>query len=407
MNRTRQFFFLLLFPALPFWAWFLYFFTDRPIGVFLTLVLIPIASILLIMPRINIPRYLGFFMLFTFYHLCSVYINNLVPPETNSLKFLLSDRNVLACLFFFVIENTHFDERFIRNMNRNVLLIVLISLIISLIQIWYPFFFVSPRISGNIESSSYVLESRITSIYTWIDLNSLGISFPIFISILLSLFHDKKTRLPFIVISGVIVSFLSRARYVMLSTIIAFSQLFFVSKIEIRKKFYIILIFTCSLLILFSVAKVIGYNINQVINERILEKNTNMGSFNARIFSYYVFLNKFPEHPLLGVGPETKSDVIRLLDGIAPMIHVGFLSYLYYYGLVGCFFLFLSIYYLLNDAWIVGKKYEFWGSFYGLLSFCFANTTMVYFNFSEMGIILVAIYLRYYNQKSISELASL
>ena len=49
---------------------------------------------------------------------------------------------------------------------------------------------------------------------------------------------------------------------------------------------------------------------------------------------------------------------------------------------------------------MIGKKYLFWGSFYGLLAFCFANTTFVYFNFSEMGIILAVIYLKYYEDKS-------
>jgi hypothetical protein len=42
----------------------------------------------------------------------------------------------------------------------------------------------------------------------------------------------------------------------------------------------------------------------------------------------------------------------------------------------------------------------FWGSFYGLLAFCVANTTFVYFNLSEMGIILAVIYLKYFNDKS-------
>jgi hypothetical protein len=57
----------------------------------------------------------------------------------------------------------------------------------------------------------------------------------------------------------------------------------------------------------------------------------------------------------------------------------------------------MAIYYLLKNSWVVGRKYNFWGSFYGLLSFCFANTTFVYFNLAEMGIVLAVVYLRYYN----------
>jgi hypothetical protein len=406
MNKITQLFFLILFPFFPFWAWFLSLIKDTQIEIYISLILIPVAFYFLITPKINLPKYLLFFILFTIYHLCSVYKNNLVPSDTNLLRFFLSDRNVLACLFFFVIENTHFDERFIRIMTRNIFIIVIISLLVSLLQIKYPYFFVSPYVTANMEREEYLSENRIFSIYSWVDLNSLGITFPILVAILLSFFSHKKLTFPLIVISGLVVSFLTKARYAMVSVIIVFSQLFFSSKIKLSKKVYILLIFTGSVVISLSVAKAMGYDIQRVIDERILEKSTHMGSANTRIYSYYVFLKVFPEHPMFGVGPETKTDVIRLLGGIAPLIHVGYLSYLYFYGLIGCFLFFFSIFYLLRDAWIVGTKYEFWGGFYGLLSFCVANTTMVYFNLSEMGIVLIILYLRYFKETSSLELAT-
>jgi hypothetical protein len=254
-------------------------------------------------------------------------------------------------------------------------------------------------------NETFLNENRIFSIYSWLDLNTLGITFPIFIAILLSFFSHKKISAPLIIISGVIVSFLTKARYVMISMIIIFSQYFFISKISLGKKATILMIFFGSILISISVAKAMGYNIQQVIDERILEKNTNMGSANTRILSYFVFLNVFPEHPLFGVGPETRPEVVRLLGGRAPIIHVGYLSYLYFYGLFGCFFLFVAIFFMLKRAWTIGSKNEFLAGFYGLLAFCLANTTMVYFNFSEMGIVLVIIYLRYFSEKSSIELA--
>ena len=122
-----------------------------------------------------------------------------------------------------------------------------------------------------------------------------------------------------------------------------------------------------------------------------------MGSAKARITSYDVFLLKYPEHPWFGVGPKTRDDVISLLNNEAPIIHVGYLSYLYFYGIFGALLLFSSLFYLLKRAWIVGKTMGFWGSFYGLFAFCLANLAFVYFNFSEMGIVLSVIYLRYYN----------
>jgi hypothetical protein len=291
-------------------------------------------------------------------------------------------------------------------MNRNIFIIVIISLLFSLIQLKNPSFFVSPYILENMGNETFLNENRIFSIYSWLDLNSLGITFPILIAILLSSFSHKKMASPIIILSGMIVSFLTKARYVMISTIIVFSQYFFISKISLRKKVSILLIFFGSIMISLSVAKAMGYNIQEVINDRILEKSTNMGSANTRILSYYVFLKVFPEHPLFGVGPETRPEVVRLLGGRAPIIHVGYLSYLYYYGLFGCFFLFLAIFFMLKRAWTIGSKNDFWGGFYGLLAFCAANLTMVYFNFSEMGIVLIIIYLRFFKETSSLELTT-
>lgn len=405
MNKITQLFFLVLFPFLPFWAWLLSLVRNTPIEIFITIALIPIALFIVISPNIKFPKYLVFFTLFTLYHLGSVYINQLIPADTNVIRFVLRDTNVLACFLFFVIENTTFDERFIRIMTRNIFVVVLISLMVSLIQLKNPFFFITPYITSNIDNETFLTENRIFSIYSWVDLNTLGITFPILISILLNFYSNKKGASPFIYVSGIVVSFLTKARYVMISTIIVFSQLFFTSRIRLTKKVYVLIIFFASIMIALGVAKTMGYNIQQVIDERILEKSTNMGSASARIISFYVFLEVFPENPVFGVGPQTRYDVVRLLGGRAPIIHIGYLSYLYFYGLIGGFFFFMAIFYLLRYSWIIGSKYKFWAGFYGLFAFCIANVTMVYFNVSEMGIVLTVIYLKYFKETSSMELA--
>lgn len=404
MNKITRLFFLVFFPFLPFLAWILSKVRDTPIDMFVTLILIPIAFYILITPKINFPKYLTFFSLFTIYHLSSVYINHLIPPESNLIKTILGDKNLVACLLFFVIENTHFDEKFMRAMTRNIYIIVIISLIVSLLQLKFPTFFVAPYVVQNADNEVFLTENRIFSIYSWVGLNSLGITFPILIAILLNYYSNKRLSTPLLLLCGIIVSFLTKARYVMISMIIVFSQLFFTSLIKLRKKVYILLIFSGCILLSIGIAKTMGYNIKQVVNERILEQSTNLGSANARIISYFVFLQVFPEHPLFGVGPSTSSEVVRLLGGWAPFIHIGYLSYLYFYGLIGCFFFFLGIFYLLKYAWSMGSQYNFWGGFFGLLAFCFANVTMVDFDLSEIGIVLIIIYFKYFKETSSLEL---
>jgi|WetSurMetagenome_2_1015567.scaffolds.fasta_scaffold04003_4 hypothetical protein len=405
MNRTLQNFLLVLVPFYPFWAWISTSVLKTYINKIVILFLLPAALYLLISNyvsgKIKFPRYLWFFLLFTGFHLGSVFINHLVPITTNWYLFILSDVNVFAFLVFFIVENMKFDEDIINKMNISIFAVVTVSLIVAVIQIKFPYFFIGPIIKDNLTNMIHLQENRKFSIYSWIDMNSLGISFPILVSLLLSSQYEK-IRFPIIVISGVIVSFLSRARYVMISALIVFSQLFFNSKIEFRKKAVILAVLVVSIGFVVGIARAYDFDIQKVINERILEKGNEMASAKARLTSLNVFQVKFPEHPWFGVGPSTRVDVLQLLKGI-PVIHIGYLSYLYFYGVIGALFLFLTLFFLLRDSWRVGRKLAFWGSFYGILSFCFANVTMVDFNLSEIGIILAVIYLKYFKDKQVPE----
>jgi hypothetical protein len=398
---------LILFPFYPLWGAVFYTVSHQNIENFINLLWLPIVIYYLITKNNRFPKYLIFLILFTLFHVSSAYFNNIIVSDSDLLFYILFDPNVVACLLLFIIENTSFDERFITIMNRNIMIIVVISLIVSIIQIADPSFFISPNLNDSEGISSFVEESRNFSIYSWININSVGITFPILISILLNVSDIKHKSFPLILISGIIVSFLTKARYVMISTIIVFSQLFLTAKISLLNKIISASLVVISIIFLLAVAENTGFNIQQVIDERIMEKGNDMESAKARVTSYYVFLIKFPENPWFGVGPATRDDVVQLLGGEAPLIHVGYLSYLYFYGVFGFFLMIVSIFYLLKMAYKVGRKYLFWGSFYGLITFCFANTTCVYFNFSEMGIILAVLYLKYFNDQDVNEMPDL
>jgi O-antigen ligase len=184
----------------------------------------------------------------------------------------------------------------------------------------------------------------------------------------------------------------------MVSAVIVLLHLLFTSGFSLVKRISGVALIVISALLMAAMASSVGIDMKQIINERILEKGEDIStsSAGARITSYNVFIQKFPEHPWFGVGPHTREDVAALLGEGVPLIHVGYLSYLYYYGVVGCFFIFLSLALLLLRAFMVGLRFKFWGSFYGLMAFSLANATFVYFNFNEAGIILAIVYLRYY-----------
>jgi O-antigen ligase len=401
MNKFIQYLFLILLPLFPLWAWLWITITKTPFSLAVGAGLLPLALYLVIFNRKRFPLYLIFFALFTVYHLASIFINDTFPENSSKIYFLISDQNLIACLFFIIIEHSIFDSKFLINLTKLLLVTVGISLAVSIIQIKIPGFFFNTFLDPDL---GYLEENRCSSIYSWISLNSLGITFPILIAILTNVFHKRKPILAFLIGSGIIVSFLSKARYVMISCIIVLSQLFLNTRISLIKKASLVAALVAGIYFLNMGANAIGYNISDVIENRILEKENDMGSAKARIKSYEVFLIAFPENPWFGVGPETRKDVVDMLDGSAPLIHIGYLSYLYFYGIVGFLILLTAIYFLVKYAWEIGKKHNFWGAFYGLVALLVANLTFVYFNFSEMGIVVSLIYLRYFKFKSMLEL---
>ena len=397
MNKFVQNLFLILLPFYPIWAWLCFSLTNKSIYLFADAILLPLALYLIITVNKKLPLYLIFFIIFTFYHIGSVFITNTFPTDSNKLYYILSQPHLLACVLFIIIEHTVFDNPFIEKLNRLIFFIVILSLVVSVIQIKFPSFFFNAAFDLD---SGYRDGRRCASIYSWTDLNSLGITFPILISILVSFYQKKKSSLAIIVFAGIVVSFLSKARYVMISGIVVLSQLFFNAKISAIKKASFVLMLVVGIYFIVVAANSFGYNINDVIENRILEKDNDMGSAKARIRSYEVFKVVFPENPWFGVGPETRKKALDLLNGEVTIIHVGYLSYLYFYGIVGFSILLLSMFFLFRDTWKVGKRDNFWGIFYGLISFCLANITFVYFNFNEMGIVISIIYLRYFNYRS-------
>jgi O-Antigen ligase len=402
MNKILLLVLAVLFPFYPLLAYAFHFVNSKPMMFYLNLLMLPVALYYLVNSRRKLPSYLVAFLLFTLYHVGISFYTDTLPKNQNAVFFIFSDPNVFACSLFLLIENTVFDEPYMQRMNRNILIIVGLSLIVSIIQIKDPTFLYDT----SIEVEAFVGEGdiRISSLYSFAGVNSGGITFPILIAILLNFYDTSHKLFPLIVIGGLVVTFLTKARYVMISSIISFSQLFFSGRVSMQKIFSLLIGLVVIVAVVVAAANQMGFNINEVIEQRILEKDNEMGSAKARITSYEVFMKKFPEHPWFGVGPATRQDVKDLLGDEAPLIHVGYLSYLYYYGLVGCLFLFLTLFFILRWSWVIGKQYGFWGGFYGFLGFCFANVTFVYFNFAEMGIVLIVIYLHYYsNMESVQQ----
>ena len=397
INKLNRLFFNLLYPWFPFWAFLSVYFIKMPLNKVLIIPAILLAGLTMVFKSTKkIPAYLVFMIFFDIYHLASSIYFGAIPGNTNIPFYILSNYMIFATVLFFIAENTSFSSEFMNKMGRNIFLVIMTSFAVCLIQTKIEHFFYSPEIMTYVGD---LADKRLPSIYSWYDPNSLGITFPIIVSILfLNTIKENNYKVVLLIISLIIISFLSKTRYIMLSSIIVMSQLFIARQLSKSKKLKYMLAIGFSLLILVYGASLFNIDIQETINNRILEKNTEMASANARLESLDVFLLKFPEHPIFGVGPKTRDDVLKLLHGV-PLLHVGYLSFLYWYGIVGASFLFISIFLLIKKSFQIGKRMGFWGGFYGLLAFIMANATMVYFNLSEMGIVLTVIYLKYHSDR--------
>src|SRR5215211_37029 len=127
MNKFLQNLFLILYPFYPFWSWVCVVGIHKPFEFVVNLLLLPFAVYFILLKSKRLPAYLLLLISFTVFHLISVFINGTVPTDSNNVYFVLSDFNVSACVIFIVIEYTHFEEWFIERMNKNVLLIIVIS----------------------------------------------------------------------------------------------------------------------------------------------------------------------------------------------------------------------------------------------------------------------------------------
>jgi hypothetical protein len=370
-------------------------FLHKPIGFFVAILGLPVALYYLANGRKQVPKYLVCLMLFTAYSLYSVFANNSMPDNTSPFFFILNDASLLACILFIIIENIEFTEKEMNRLTRGILLVVGISLVVSVLQMKDTSIFFNPNMEDGLIGLGEERNSAF-SIYSWVALNSVSVTFPALIAILVNFYEPKRLVFYIILLSAIIVPFLNKGRAFMIATLVVLSQLIFDSQRALSKRVTYVFGFVIGIFFLIAVAGEVGINIQEIIDNRILEKDSDMASAKSRLTSYTVFMKVFPENPVFGVGPKTQDNVIDLLLGEANIIHVGYLAYLYYYGILGCIFIFLALFFLLKETWIVGKRSGFWGSFYAFLAFAFGNFTFEYFVFSEMGLVLAVLYMRYY-----------
>jgi len=364
-----------------------------------------------------IPTYVKWFFLFTIYTIISDYV--LVGAKLN-IKYFYSSGLISSLFILLIVENSQISQKFINSfLVVNTIIFIIAFLVIFYQQLVDYSFFVdlsSENTMGYLEGVT-TSEQRLPSIYSWMSLLEVSYSFTSLVAIFLSIgfMHNKKVFMQVILyLIGNIYAFITKNRWIMINSITLFLLFSIYSSFNVSKLFKyaiisLMLIYGSLIVLQDTKIPVIG-----VIQDRILENNSGgfaSGSAGSRIISAIVFVKLFPNNPIFGKGKlhstseseDRDLEMTRELGGMSSQIHIGYLSLLYYYGIVGAFLFFLFLYHLMKKLKREAKISKFWGAYFAFLGFILSNFTLVMFYVFWAGFIIAMVFHRYYVTKSDSD----
>ncbi|RPD94359.1 hypothetical protein EGM88_12330 [Aureibaculum marinum] len=358
---------------------------------------------------VKIPRYAIFYLLFVIYAYISEFI--FLDRDFKSI-FLVSNPMIGSFLALIIVENLEVRLKYMNSILKfsNILLIVAF-IVILLQQVIGQEFMTNPDYMRDWGGGDET-ESRLVSIYSYISPVAVGFGFvPVFILITELLIKSKKNKkLLLYVLLGLLFSFLTKTRWIMLNALMVFLLLYFNHRKQLTSFYkYLILVPSIVVIALF-VGESFGLKTMGIVEDRILEKDSGgvgKGSASSRILAFTAFSQVYMDNPILGRGNvkygmagtgEQDSKLKKILGGKSSQLHVGYLSLLYIYGLVGGIFFLGFIYLILKRLYKNAEKTGYYGPFVAFLGFALANLTLVTFTFFEMGLILALLFNKFYLQ---------
>jgi len=352
------------------------------------------------------PKYLLYLFLFILY---ITFMDFVILGKKFDAKYFYADRVVGTFYVFFLIENFKISKKyynFIIKYSKPILVIAI--LVIVLQQGYNDSFLVNPyyqKVWGSIGET----ENRLPSIYSYLGGGlSTGLGFvPIFI-IVVEYLYKRKKNVSLWILGGFIFAFLSKYRWIMLDSLLVLFVLIANNKSKMKQVLKYSIILPFFLIASLFALKAVGIKADKIIEERILESdnNNNTTSYSTRILAIYSFNKVFWDNPIFGVGNikygfggSGKQDykLRKLLRGHSSQLHIGYLSLLYYYGIIGGVLYFCFLYFLLyKKLFKNATKTRMYGPFLGMLCFAITNLAMVSFALLEIGLIISLVVDNYY-----------
>jgi hypothetical protein len=292
--------------------------------------------------------------------------------------------------------------------------VLIISAIVSVIQIFKPLFFVKdPSIIEGLsydriaeyynnnpkeESSSMsrLQDGYRSSIYSHIGGLSVGMDAMAIFSLLIALKSKNWIKTAAWVVAAALVSFLSSSRWIMLNFFIIASQNIWTTNNKILNAFKYLVYGLTLFIILVSLLEFSGFDIQRFTEERL-----GSNSAYTRILAIEVFSNVFYDNPIVGTGGVDTEKMRQLLAGRSSQIHVGYLKLFYFYGLIGGLLYLAFLFALLKRIWHMARVSNYWGGFFAILAFAIANLTLVELSLFYHGLLLALIFSKHFYEEGI------
>jgi hypothetical protein len=276
---------------------------------------------------------------------------------------------------------------------------IIISSFVSILQVFDSDFLNAYTLRWEDADINFtgIYKSRRTSIFGFINLNSLGLTFIPIISIIIGYQLNKKQwYYIFFLLLGGLTALLSNTRYIMVGFSLLTLQILFYKKISVIgmiRYFFIILIL---FLLTYYLLSLFGYDFIEWFNTRLFSEGSIKET--TRFKAIDTFLKFFPDNYFFGLGELLSDEVVKESHRIGSShIHVGYLSHLVSYGIFGCLFLYSFWVLLVAKLYRTAKRTRYWGSFFAFVTFLWAFATFSNSSMFFYGILYAIIYNKYFS----------
>lgn len=402
MNKLTRlnFYFILLMPLFGIF-WYLFKLNSSIIQI-TAIITVALSSIFLISSKISkIPYYLYLFIIYIFF---TSYIDYNNAIDIYGLFNLMQIKFPFFATFLIliIIENEPVDKSFIKRSIGIIKLFLILALIVSVIQVFYPYFLVV-EFRGSEDLSAYSLyKIRRWSIFGLEDYKALELTFIPISGILIDyLIKEKKQKqIVFYLVLIVTIAVLSNSRTTMFGVLIIFFFLIMSIEYKSTKRVKIFLGSLFTIFIVYLILSWIGYDLTLLFYERIdegpLEKS-------PRIVSFETFFTLFPSYGLFGLGRADHPMIILALGGKSPNMHIGYFSHLLVYGIFCSILIFIFWYAILKKLYSIYKATNYFGPFLGFFVIVLYNAFFAYYSIFHAGLIISIIFSKYYQKNYINE----